>query len=143
VTLVRLATLYAVFAAVATAVNLAAQAGMHSLVAPVPGRIGLAYWAALGVGTGAGLVVKYLLDKRWIFADRSSGAAAHGRRFSLYTLMGVATTAIFWGTQSVFFLVWQTEAMLYLGGALGLGIGYVVKYRLDRRFVFTPGGRPA
>ena len=113
------------------------QAACHAVLPPEPGRIGLAYWAALIAGTGVGLVVKYLLDKRWIFADTSRGVAAHGRRFSLYTLMGVATTAIFWGTQSAFFLVWQSEAALYLGGALGLAAGYTVKYRLDRRFVFT------
>ena len=27
--------------------------------------------------------------------------------------------------------------MLYLGGAVGLAIGYVLKYQLDKRFVFV------
>lgn len=124
---------YAAFAVLATLVNLAVQRGV------------LAVWpvlvVALVAGTAAGLVVKYLLDKVWIFEDRSTGLKAHGRRFTLYTLMGVATTAIFWGAESLFWVVWQTEAAREFGAVLGLGIGYVVKYRLDRRFVFD--GVPA
>jgi putative flippase GtrA len=141
--LARLATLYALFAAIATGANLGAQAAVHAVLPPTQGAAGPAYWAALVFGTGVGLVVKYLLDKRWIFDDRSRGLAAHGRRFSLYTLMGVATTAIFWGTQTAFFVAFGTEAALYVGGALGLGVGYVVKYCLDRRFVFGAAGAPA
>jgi putative flippase GtrA len=133
-----LAVLYATFGAIATAANMGMQAFMHIVLPPGEGA-GAAYWIALAAGTGVGLVVKYLLDKRWIFADRSIGIAAHGRRFSLYTLMGVATTVIFWGTQTAFFLATGNRAMLYLGGALGLAVGYWVKYRLDRRFVFTSG----
>lgn len=133
-----LAALYAAFAVVATGVNLGTQALVHGLFPP-EGGAGLSYWLALGAGTGTGLVVKYLLDKRWIFNDRSGGLAAHGRKFSLYTLMGLATTAIFWGTQTLFFLATGSRAMLYAGGALGLAVGYWVKYRLDRRFVFGNG----
>jgi putative flippase GtrA len=139
----RIMALYALFALAATLSNLGAQALAHAVWAPAPGRTDAAFWFALFFGTGVGLVVKYALDKRWIFDDRSTGLAAHGRRFSLYTLMGVGTTVIFWGFQSLFFMVWKTETMLYVGGAIGLGIGYVVKYRLDQRFVFTRGGRAA
>ncbi len=135
----RLAALYAAFGAVATVANLGAQALVHAALPPQAEAIGAGYWLALVFGTGVGLVVKYLLDKRWIFLDASTGLAAHGRRFSLYTVMGLFTTAIFWGTQTVFFLLTDSRAMLYLGGALGLAVGYVVKYHLDRRFVFTPG----
>lgn len=134
----QIAVFYVLFAVVATAANLAAQACVHVILPPEGGIGGLAYWLALGVGTGVGLVVKYLLDKRWIFFDSSRGLAAHGRRFSLYTVMGIATTVIFWGVQSAFFAIFETKAMLYLGGAVGLAIGYLVKYRLDKRFVFTP-----
>lgn len=136
--LARLATLYAAFGAVATAANLGAQGIAHRLLGVDPGSIGIGYWFALGFGTGVGLVVKYLLDKKWIFDDRATGAAAHGRRFALYTAMGLATTAIFWGMQTAFFVIGGTETALYLGGALGLAIGYAVKYRLDKAFVFTP-----
>lgn len=135
--LAKLAGLYAFFAAIATAANLAAQALAHGVLGLAPGSVGPGYWLALGFGTGVGLVVKYGLDKRWIFRDRATGVAAHGQRFTLYTAMGLATTVIFWGTQTLFVLVWQSETALVAGGVLGLAIGYVVKYQLDRRFVFT------
>ena len=133
----RLTLLYGSFAVISTIANLGAQWVVHQILPPDAGSPGLAYWGALAFGTGVGLVVKYVLDKRWIFFDRSSGVAAHSKRFSLYTLMGVFTTVIFWGTQTAFFMIWESETMLYIGGALGLAIGYVVKYNLDRRYVFS------
>jgi putative flippase GtrA len=81
---------YTLFAVNATAVNIATQMASFAVY---DGAFALAL--AMGLGTGTGLVVKYLLDKRWIFFDLETGARAHGRKFGLYTLMGVATTAIF------------------------------------------------
>lgn len=132
----RISMLYALFGAMAAGGNLSVQALAHLIWTPAPGRADAAYWCALVFGTGVGLVVKYLLDKRWIFEDRSSGVAAHGRRFALYTLMGASTTVIFWGLQTSCFLIWGTQTMLLVGGGLGLAIGYLVKYQLDKRFVF-------
>lgn len=132
----KISALYALFGALATGCNLGMQALVHMAWMPAPGRPDPAYWCALVCGTGAGLVVKYMLDKRWIFQDRSTGAAAHGRRFALYTLMGAATTVVFWAMQTSFFMIWQTQTMLMVGGGLGLAIGYLAKYQLDKRFVF-------
>ncbi len=126
---------YAVFAVLATLANLAAQ----RLSLAVYGGAG-ALALAIFIGTGVGLVLKYLLDKRWIFFDRSTGAATHGRKFGLYTLMGVVTTAIFWGAEAGAWALWHTELARELGAVTGLTVGYVVKYRLDRRFVFSPRG---
>ena len=123
---------YTAFAVAATVANLATQ---RLVLAVDEGALGFA--AAVFLGTLVGLVLKYALDKRWIFDDRSTGVAAHGRKFTLYTLMGVVTTAIFWGTETAFWVIWHTDLMRELGAVLGLAVGYVVKYRLDRRFVFT------
>lgn len=125
---------YIAFAVVATLANLAVQRAVLS-IALLPGM--LAFPLALAAGTLAGLVAKYVLDKRWIFDDRSRGVEAHGRLFSLYALTGVATTAIFWGTETLFWLTWQTDAARETGAVLGLAVGYAIKYRLDRRFVFA------
>lgn len=127
-----LVTRYAAFAVVATVANLAAQ---RLVLAVDSGPLG--FILAVFFGTLVGLVLKYALDKRWIFGDRSTGVAAHGRRFTLYTVVGIFTTAIFWGTETVFWLVWHTDLARETGAILGLAVGYAVKYRLDRRFVFT------
>jgi putative flippase GtrA len=131
---IELAVRYAVFAAIATATNLAAQwasfgayDGGHSLA------------VAIAIGTLVGLVTKYVLDKNWIFYDLERGIAAHGRKFVLYTLMGVATTLLFWGTELLFHSVFADPRMTYVGAAIGLAVGYLTKYQLDRRFVFRKG----
>lgn len=123
---------YAAFAVLATLVNLATQRGVLAFGAGPAG-----YALALVAGTGTGLVTKYWLDKHWIFFDRDRSLGGHSRKFTLYTVMGLATTAIFWGLETAFWLAWQTDAMREAGGVLGLAIGYGVKYNLDRRFVFT------
>ncbi|OIQ73625.1 GtrA-like protein [mine drainage metagenome] len=123
---------YAAFAVVATLVNLGVQ---RLVLAGMSGAVGLA--AAMFIGTVAGLAVKYVLDKNWIFYDISTGAKAHGRKFILYSAMGVVTTLVFWGSETSFWLIWHTAEMREIGAALGLGVGYLVKYNLDRRFVFT------
>ena len=130
-----LALRYVAFAVVATVANLAVQ---RLVLGEGEGAMRLA--AAIGAGTLVGLVVKYLLDKRWIFEDRDAGLRAHGRKFTLYTAMGLVTTAIFWGSETAFWLLWRTDLMRELGAVLGLALGYAVKYRLDRRFVFAPAG---
>lgn len=128
----RLAVLYAVFTAIATAVNIGFQALViwvyHGLYA-VP--------LSILVGTAAGLPVKYVLEKRHIFGFQSDNLAHDGRLFVLYSFMGVFTTALFWGIEYAFHLIFGTDAMRYLGGVIGLTLGYVIKYHLDKRFVFV------
>ncbi len=124
---------YAAFAVLATIANLAAQ---RMVLVVDDGAVGFAI--AVVIGTGVGLVLKYLLDKRWIFKDSSTGLRSHSRKFTLYTAMGILTTLIFWGTETAFWSIWQTDLMRELGAVLGLSIGYVIKYHLDRRFVFSP-----
>jgi putative flippase GtrA len=131
-TLQTLILRYAAFAVVATIANLATQRLVLQF-----GDTGGYFAAAVGAGTIVGLVIKYILDKRWIFYDVETGVKNHSRKFSLYTAMGLITTAIFWGTETASWLIWQTDMMRELGAILGLSVGYVVKYNLDRRFVFT------
>lgn len=131
-TLQSLILRYAAFAAMATITNLATQRSVLQF-----GETGCYFAAAVGAGTIVGLLIKYILDKRWIFYDVETGVKNHSRKFSLYTAMGLVTTVIFWGTETAFWLIWQTDMMRELGAILGLSVGYVVKYNLDRRFVFT------
>ncbi len=123
---------YAVFAIIATIANL----GVQRLVL-TQGGDGMTFALAVGAGTLVGLIIKYILDKRWIFYDLNTSVKGHGRKFSLYTTMGLITTAIFWSAETAFWLIGRTDLMRELGALIGLSIGYVVKYNLDRRFVFT------
>ena len=98
---------YTLFAIVATAANLGVQR-----VALEIDRSEVGFLLALCTGTLTGLFVKYMLDKRWIFHDTRTGLTTHGRLFALYTLMGICTTLIFWGTETAFWLVARiAEAM--------------------------------
>jgi putative flippase GtrA len=128
----QLGSLYALFAGLATLANLLTQwsvfrlcQGSHCLL------LGIA------AGTIVGLVVKYDLDKRWIFEDRVTGVGQHARKFSLYSLTGVFTTAIFWTTELAFATIGELEVWRYIGAILGLALGYSLKFLLDRRFVFA------
>ena len=122
---------YTAFAVVAVAVNLLVQRIV------LLGGDGVVWFVlAMGVGTLAGLVVKYVLDKRWIFYDVTAGATAQGKQFGLYSVMGLVTTAIFWATETAFWVIWETDFARELGAVIGLSVGYITKYQLDRRFVF-------
>jgi putative flippase GtrA len=55
--------------------------------------------------------------------------------------MGVFTTVIFWSVEYAFYLTFATDTMRYVGGVIGLAIGFYVKYQLDKKFVFVSGDR--
>ena len=88
-------------------------------------------------GTAVGLIVKYVLDKRFIFRFSANSVAHDGYVFVLYTVMGIVTTAMFWVVELGFDHLFATREMRYVGAALGLTLGYVTKYRLDKRYVFV------
>ena len=89
------------------------------------------------VGTGVGLVTKYILDKRYIFIFKAENLAHDGKLFFFYCVMGIVTTALFWIIEYGFHWIFATELMRYIGGAIGLIMGYLIKYRLDKQFVFV------
>ena len=122
---------YSVFAGIATILNIVAQDVTVRLYA---GPRWL--YASMGVGTLIGLLVKYFLDKRYIFFYSSKGLIEDGRKFVLYSFMGIGTTLIFWGIELFFEYVFHSRVMRYSGGIIGLFLGYWVKYQLDKRFVF-------
>lgn len=93
-------------------------------------------YLAMFVGTLAGLVVKYVLDKKFIFYHEVENKKDDAKKFALYSLMGVFTTIIFWGTEIAFDALSNNENAKYLGAVIGLSIGYVIKYFLDKKYVF-------
>ena len=127
----RLAIVYALLAFIAAGANIGAQ---ELVVRAYAGAFQVLLSVALG--TAVGLVVKYVLDKRFIFRFRARDAAHDGQTFALYALMGLGSTGIFWGFEFAFHYLYQTREMRYLGAGIGLAIGYVAKYHLDKVFVF-------
>jgi putative flippase GtrA len=128
----KTAVLYSLFAGLSALVNIGTQI--------------LSIWAYKGpysvevsilIGTLAGLPLRYFLEKRFIFSFQSKNIKHDGELFVLYSFMGVFTTAIFWGAEYTFHLIFASDFMRYMGGILGLAIGYFVKYQLDKRFVFV------
>lgn len=127
----RLAFTYAILALIATAANVATQ---DLMVRIYTGPVFLIL--SIGAGTAVGLVAKYLLDKRYIFRFRARSAAHDGRVFVLYACMGLVTTAFFWSVEYIFHVLYGSTEMRYLGACIGLAIGYLAKYYLDKRYVF-------
>lgn len=127
-----LALRYAIFALLATAVNILAQE--MSLVV-YHGRNALLL--AMMVGTAVGLLLKYQLDKRYIFQFTPVSIGHDTLAFARYTMMGLLTTGVFWGFELFFDWYFETKQMRYTGAVIGLGLGYLLKYHLDKRFVFV------
>ena len=128
----KLAITYTIFALLSTITNIGSQDITLRLYDGI-------YAVAISVlvGTITGLVVKYVLDKKYIFQYRVKDLSHDTRTFTMYTAMGVFTTIIFWGFEFGFDYIFDTKEMRYLGGVIGLAIGYFIKYKLDKRFVFT------
>ena len=122
---------YASFAVFATLANLFAQELTMRFYSAV-----LNIYAGLLAGTLFGLICKYYLDKRFIFGYRASSAFNDMRKFLAYSLTGIGTTLLFWMTEISFELLYGTKFARYLGAVIGLAIGYVVKYQLDKHYVF-------
>jgi putative flippase GtrA len=125
------AILYINFAVLATIVNLCSQEITSRVV-----QNKYELFASIFIGTLAGLLVKYLLDKKYIFNFTSSHLKKDLTTFFLYSLMGVATTIVFWLTEYTFDVWFETKLMRYVGATLGLSIGYIAKYYLDKKYVF-------
>lgn len=121
---------YVLFAVLATMANLATQETVYR-IAPVA-RLE----TSILMGTVAGFLLKYLLDKKWVFEDSYSTHRRELRKISLYGAFSVLTTLIFWGFEMTFWVIWRTDFAKYGGAVLGLAVGYAAKFILDRTYVF-------
>ena len=131
-TATKIVVLYSLFAVLSTAINIGSQ--MLSIwIYKGP----LAVEISILVGTAMGLPLRYFLEKRYIFNFTSKNLVHDGKLFVFYSAMGVITTLIFWGTEYAFHLIYDTDFMRYLGGIIGLSIGFYVKYQLDKKYVFV------
>lgn len=122
---------YITFAVIATAVNLASQHLSFYFYSDFA-----AIYLAMSLGTLNGLIVKYFLDKHFIFKFKTKTKTEDASKFFLYSLMGIVTTLIFWITEVLFDYYFEHPQAKYWGAIVGLSFGYFIKYQLDKRFVF-------
>ena len=123
---------YSLFAILATLLNLASQEVVVRTYNDT-----FAIYMAMALGTLAGLVSKYLLDKKYIFQFMTTSHREDLRKFTLYGMTGISITVIFWGLELGFDAVIGGKTARYMGAIIGLSIGYGVKYHLDKRYVFS------
>ena len=123
---------YCSFAILATIINLFIQ----RLILDIENS-NLFFFYAMFFGTLIGLIVKFFLDKFFIFFRSQRSIKANSKMFIRYSIFGVFTTIIFWVIESLFWLIWETEHMREFGAIIGLSIGYVLKYNLDKKYVFN------
>jgi putative flippase GtrA len=121
---------YVVFAIIATLVNLITQEIVVGIAPIAPLALSIL------MGTAAGFILKYVLDKKWVFDDDYGSPRQEVQKITLYGAFSVLTTLVFWGFEVAFWMIWQTDLAKYTGAVLGLAIGYAAKFILDRTFVF-------
>jgi putative flippase GtrA len=123
---------YAAFAAAAICINLLSQNAVMSVL----GGAWFGIYAAIIFGNASGLVFKFIVDKYWVFEDVDPSLAASSRKFALYAAFGVFTTLLFWAVELAFHYIFHTTLMTYVGAVIGLCVGYVIKYNLDKHVTF-------
>jgi len=128
----QLAVRYGILAVIATAANLGSQA-LSILIYAGPYSVPV----SILVGTGIGLLLKYVLDKRYIFRFQARDLRHDANIFILYAVTGLAMTIGFWAIELSFYAIFGTAGMRYLGGLCALAAGYFFKFRLDKRYVFV------
>mgnify|MGYP003391586736 FL=1 len=122
---------YSLFALIATIINLFTQFISLAIYSQ-----DFSLYIAMFFGTLTGLIVKYILDKKYIFYYVVKDKKEDSQKFILYSIMGVFTTLIFWGFEIGFDYIFDSEIAKYIGAIIGLSIGYITKYFLDKKFVF-------
>lgn len=125
------ASKYTAFAVLAITLNISVQMIVfHFYKGPFELFVGLA------CGTAAGMLVKFTLDKKYIFKYKAPDTGKNIITFIMYCLMGLITTCIFWSMEILFDYIFNNEPGRLTGGFFGLVFGYTAKYFLDRKFVF-------
>jgi len=125
---------YALFAGIATVSNIGTQ---WISLQVYPKEKQYALYIAMALGTLVGLLIKYVLDKLFIFYYKTKSATRNLFKFFIYCCMGIVTTIIFWSTELIFDYFFSFDAAEFIGAFLGLTIGYTIKYFLDKHFVFV------
>ena len=129
---VELILKYSVFAIISIFANIFIQELTITLTQNLP----FSLYISLGTGTIAGMLLKYFLDKRYIFFQTSKDIQDNLLMFAKYSFFAIFTTLIFWSFELGSFYLFKSSFTKYCGAVIGLSIGYFTKYQLDKKFVF-------
>lgn len=124
---------YAAFAMVAIAINLLSQ----NAVVVWLGQYWFGIYVAIAFGNASGLVFKFIADKYWVFEDVDPSLVANSKKFAMYAFFGVFTTLVFWAVELAFHYLFNSILITNIGAVVGLCIGYVIKYNLDKHITFS------
>lgn len=122
---------YALFCVIAGVMNILTQAAVFRFVPFQPLAVSIL------AGTALGFIVKYILDKHWIFFDDYGDVRREVGKLFLYGAFSVAMTLVFWAFELAFLAIGGTQFSKYLGAVVGLTIGNSAKYLLDYHFTFA------
>ncbi len=86
------------------------------------------------LGVGVSYIVKFILDKFIVFQKKRTDLKHTTIEFVKYFLFAILTTAINIGGQML--LAWVFSIDILIAGLISLAIGYIVKFLLDRKYVF-------
>jgi len=78
---------------------------------------------------------RYFIEKNYVFygLQKSSDSLS----FSMYTFSAIVSTIIFWSIEYSFHLIYYSDLLRYLGGILGLSIGFIIKFFIDKLYIFN------
>jgi len=87
-------------------------------------------------GTILGMILKYYLDKNFIFYYVKK-EFNNKNIFLLYIFTSIFTTIVFWAIELWFSYYVNINYSEYFGALVGLTLGYSLKYLLDKQLVFN------
>ena len=122
---------YILFAILATTVNIFFQYLSFLLI-----EHKYELYIAMLNGTILGMILKYYLDKNFIFYYVKK-EFNNKNIFLLYIFTSIFTTIIFWAIELWFSYYVNINYSEYLGALVGLTLGYSLKYLLDKQLVFN------
>lgn len=125
----RALTLYVLFAGAAVGLNVLVQRLVFA-VYHGPQTIVV----AMVVGAGVALTAKYFLDRKWVLGVRH---AADEEEIIKYAMAGATITLVFFAFQYTIWIFYQTDLARDIGIVLGMAVGYLIKFLIDRKFVFV------
>ncbi len=101
-----------------------------------------AYVLALFCGTAMGWIVKYTLDKHYVFKHETHSRVQLAGNMATHASTGVIFTLVFWTIETLFLLFVDIPGAMYLGAIVGLSLSYLLRYQVDRLIVFRSHPEP-